>query len=275
MFCHNPAQTLHDTLTCRFRGVTQKSMGRIASTIVVALAVVLGLTGFVLVAARLLEQSESAIAEAQFDFVLARADEAVERSLQLGLPLTELEQTVPVLERILLRASAVEAADVFSVTGTTLFSTDRGAVGEPIPRHWHAAIEESHGESWTATGPSRLTIGRAISNDFGQVEGWAAIIIDRDAVAPPLSLFGRMLRASAGVIALVAALAAVLVAFDRLGLSRGRAGLEDAVLEADPDRIATRAPFSVLTLRAVERARRTDALLAEAKLKMQALDAEV
>jgi len=250
-------------------------MGRIASTIVVALVAVLGLTGFVVVSARLLERSESAIAEAQFDFVLARADEGVERSLQLGLPLTELEQTIPLLERILLRAPAVEAADVFSVTGTTLFSTDRGAVGEPIPDRWRVAIEEARGETWTAETTNLLTIGRAITNDFGGVEGWAAIIIDRNAVTPPLSLLGRMLRASAGVIVLVAAIAAMLVAFDRLGLSRRNPVLAEAVLEADPGRIVTRDPFSRLTLSAVQRARDTDQRLAEAKLKMQALDAEV
>lgn len=250
-------------------------MGRMATTIVVALTVVLGLTGFVLVAARVLERSESAIAEAQFDFVLGRASEAVERSLQLGLPLTELEQTVPVLERILVRASAVEAADVFSEAGVTLFSTDRGAVGEPIPPAWHRAIEEAHDKSFTATDASRLTIGHAISNDFGQVEGWAAIIIDRSAVAPPLSLFGRMLRASAVVIALFGIVAAVLVAFDRLGLSRRQNSLEDAILETDPDMVTAAGPFATLTARAVGRARQTDAVLAEAKREMHALDAEV
>ena len=237
--------------------------------------VLLGLAGFVLMGARVLERAESEIAAAQFDFVLSRASEAVERSLQLGLPLTELEQTVPVLERILLRASAVEAADVFSVTGTTVFSTDRGAVGEPVPEPWHLAIAESHDGSWVAQDASRVTLGHAIRNDFGQVEGWAAIIIDRDAVTPPLSLLGVLLRVSAGVVVACALIAGIVVAFDPLGLSRRRRQLEGAISAADADRITARDPFSRLNARAVWQAVRTAEALGVAKTEMQKLDAEV
>ncbi len=275
MFCHIVKQSRHDTLTCLRRGVTQMSMGRIASSIIVTLMTVLGLTGFVLIGARVLERAESEIAAAQFDFVLARASEAVERSMQLGLPLTEIEQTVPVLERILLRAAAVEAADVFSVAGNTVFSTDRGAVGEPVPRPWHAAIAEAHDNTWIAEDSSRLTIGRAISNDFGQVEGWAAIIIDRDAITPPLSLFGRMLRASAGLIALCGLFAAIFVALDVLGLSRRRKRLEGAIAAGEAEAVTATDAFSRLNARAIWRTRHTAATLAAATTEMHKLDAEV
>lgn len=237
--------------------------------------VLLGLAGFVLMGARVLERAESEIAAAQFDFVLSRASEAVERSLQLGLPLTELEQTVPVLERILLRASAVEAADVFSVAGTTIFSTDRGAVGEPVPDPWHAAIAESHDGSWIAQDTSRITLGHAIRNDFGQVEGWAAIIIDRDAVTPPLSLFGRLLRVSAGIVVVCAVFAGVLAALDPMGLSRRRRNLEAAISAGDAGAVVADDPFDRLNARAVWRAGRTQEALAAAATEMHKLDAEV
>lgn len=251
------------------------SMGRITSAIIVTLMTVLGLTGFVLIGARVLERAESDIAASQFDFVLARASEAVERSMQLGLPLTEIEQTVPVLERILLRAAAVEAADVFSVAGNTVFSTDRGAVGEPVPEPWHTAIAEARDNTWTSQNASRITIGRAISNDFGQVEGWAAIIIDRNAITPPLSLFGRMLRATAGMIALCGLVAAIVVGLDVLGLSRRRKRLEAAIAAGDPDMIVASDVFSRLNARAVWRVQQTAAKLDAAKTEMHKLDAEV
>lgn len=250
-------------------------MGRLATTVLVVVATLLGLVGFVLVSARILERTESEIAQAQFNYVLARADEAVERSLQLGLPLTELEQTVPVLERILLRAPAVEAADVFSNAGITIFSTDRGAVGEPIPEPWRVAIREAHGEAWSAQDSQRLTLSREISNDFGRPAGWAAITIDRNAMTPPLTLFGSALRVGAGAIVLAALVAGLLVGFDRIGLSRRRTDLENAIEEADARLITVPDAFGVLTGRAIARAAETDKLLETARGKMQALDAEV
>lgn len=250
-------------------------MGRFATTIWIVIATFFGLAGFLLVSARTLERTESAIAEAQFSYVLARADESVERSLQLGLPLTELEQTVPVLERILLRAPAVEAADVFSVDGTTLFSTDRGAVGEPIPEPWQVAIDEAHGETWSASDSQRLTLGRAISNDFGRVAGWAAITIDRRALTPPLSVFASALRAGAGAIAIAALLAGLVAVVDWLGLSRRRRDMEAAIAEVDADRMGEGDAFSRITAGAIARAGETERLLETAKGRMQALDAEV
>lgn len=254
-------------------------MGRILSAIFIAVTVFAGLVGFVLVGARTLERYNGALTEAQYDFVLARANEAIERSLQIGLPLTEIEQTLPILEFAVSRAPGVLAADVFSPAGVTIFSTDRGAVGEPVPPEWLHAIEEQPGagdSGWRAADLDQVTIGQPILNDFSVVAGWSALIVERAAVATPLSLAPLLLRSAVPVFLIAALVAAALGALDRIGLSLRHRRLEAAIIANDPEALdAGAGKFEATVRRAVAATRAADAALLKAKAKMQALDAKV
>lgn len=250
-------------------------MGRTLSAFFVAISVFAGLVGFVLVGARTLERYANLVSEAQYDFVLSRANEAVERSLQIGLPLSEIEQTLPILEFAVARAPGVLAADVFSPLGVTLFSTDRGAMGEPVPDDWLRAIEDRRDEGWRAAESDQVTIGRPILNDFSQVAGWSALIVERGAVSTPLSLAPLLLRSAIPVVIIAALIAAAIAALDRLGLSLRHRRLEGVIEAGDPAAHTVVAPFDEAVWRALARSREADRDVLEARARMQALDAEV
>lgn len=163
-------------------------MGPVAVALVVFLTVVTGATSYGLIASRSIERAEAQLAESRFDFLLSRTTEALERNLALGLPLQELERAPPLLEQVLARAPAVLAVDVLSAEGTTIYSTDRGAVGEQVPDDWLRAVAERRDDRWRAETPGNVTMGRPIRNDFDQVVGWAVVIVDRSALPAPFSL---------------------------------------------------------------------------------------
>ncbi|MEM0908455.1 MAG: hypothetical protein AAGJ94_13890 [Pseudomonadota bacterium] len=252
-------------------------MGQLGRAFFFALAVAIGLGGFVLTGARMLERSNTAVAEAQYDYVLARAEGAMERGLQLGLPLRELEQALPVLERTINAAPQVLAADVFSPSGVTLFSTDRGAMGEPVPPPWLVAIDERRGETWQEVGRHQVTMGRAVVNDFGLVEGWAALIVDRDALTTPFSLALPILRDGLLIIFAAALGAALIGAVDSVGVKR-RTRDAIAILTEEPttkDHSSHGDPFIDAVEAAAAATRATHHQLSAATSKMQTLDAEV
>lgn len=141
----------------------------------IAMAALLALA---VVTARILEQADAALAEAELDFIVAEAEQAIERNLQLGLPLTELQQVDALIERVRAASPEIVAVDVFSPQDVTLFSTDRGAVGEPVPAAWVAARLGSRDfRRWRAQEADTVTFGAPLVGDFGQVEGWLAVIV--------------------------------------------------------------------------------------------------
>lgn len=148
--------------------------------------------------ARVLERGEVSLGNAQIGFVLADLDRTIERNLSLGLPLSELQPIERILEQTVANNGELLAIEVLSPAGTALYSTDRGAVGEPIPPAWEQAIEERlPGRPWRVDHLGTVVIGTSIDNDFGKTAGWITLILD-DSVQPPAGhlLPGIMARAA-------------------------------------------------------------------------------
>ncbi|RAI03898.1 hypothetical protein DLJ53_05355 [Acuticoccus sediminis] len=160
---------------------------------------IVALFGFIVMSARVIERSDASLGAAGLEFLLSRVAQTVELNLQLGLPLAELQQVDTILESAVASTPDVLAADVISQSGVTLFSTDRGAVGEPVPRAWAVAMEDARG-GWRAREQETVTFGEPLTNDFGQFEGWIAIIVDATALAPPLSRSPAMIVAAAPIV---------------------------------------------------------------------------
>ena len=142
-------------------------MGRTSGLFLCALVPVLAIVAFVILAARVVERSDAALGTAGLEFLLSGIDRTVELNLQLGLPLTELQQIDTILENAVAATPDVLAADVITQAGVTLFSTDRGAVGEPIPAAWADAIAGSRG-AWRALERQTVTFGEPIRLEPGE-----------------------------------------------------------------------------------------------------------
>lgn len=177
-------------------------MGRASALILCAVVPIVAIVCVLLVAARAVERSDRTLSLAGFQFLLAGINRTVELNLRLGLPLTDLQQADTILENAVGAAPDVLAADIIGPTGITLFSTDRGAVGEPVPAAWAEAMRTGR-DTWQARERETVTLGQAVVNDFDQEEGWVAIIVDAHRTAPPLSrtpaLFARAVPILAAV----------------------------------------------------------------------------
>ncbi|MDQ0317546.1 hypothetical protein [Amorphus orientalis] len=207
-----------------------------------------GLLGLVLMFAgltRTLERGENNVTEARLHFILADLDGTIERNLGLGLPLSELQPIERVLERTVSANESILAIEVFSPTGVALYSTDRGAVGERIPEAWRTAINER-----ASSGPFRvidrntLVMGTSVENDFGQVAGWVALILEDSVLAQPGGRLPDVLRRTWPYII------GGLVFFVGFGLAVGaavRAHIHKIVVsvEAESEEPATRSALSL------------------------------
>jgi hypothetical protein len=60
-------------------------------------------------------------------------------------------------------------------TGRSLFSTDRGTVGEEAPTTWSTAIQMTGGQRWTVVEREAIVIGVPIVNDFERTVGYVAL----------------------------------------------------------------------------------------------------
>lgn len=196
------------------------SVSRPFSTILLT-AAALALILLVTAMTRVLERGEADLVNAQIGFVLADLDQTIERNLSLGLPLSELQPIERILEQTVANNSELLAVEVLSPTGTALYSTDRGAVGESIPPAWQRAINDrSPGRPWRVDHLETVVIGTSIENDFGQTAGWITLILD-DSVQPPAGhlLPGILLRAGPSLLAGLA-LALLLAIAMGTGLAR-------------------------------------------------------
>ncbi|MEM8551735.1 MAG: hypothetical protein AAGF45_05095 [Pseudomonadota bacterium] len=246
-------------------------MGSIAVSLAVFLTIAMGATSYGLIAARTLERAQAQLAESRYDFLLSRTVEALERNLALGLPLAELDKAPPLLEQILARAPSVLAADVLNSEGVTIFSTDRGSVGEPVPDAWLSAIDEQRGDVWRTQTPTSVTVGRALKNDFGQIAGWAAIILDRRELPAPLSLGREVLSKT-----LLPSIAFALVGALCAGLAHRSLTARDwTVLGAHKVGGQPADSLDEANLAAKNAAEHARAVIADAQKRMERLDARV
>lgn len=134
------------------------------------------LAGVLLIASLLLNirnQEEQAIQRARLSLTLAGLQETIEGDLALGLDLPDHRAIQPKLEKALAADRQLHAIDVVDRAGVALFSTDRGAIGEPLhPRVARAAEAAALSKrAWTALVGTEAVTGLPLHNAFGEVVG--------------------------------------------------------------------------------------------------------
>lgn len=250
-------------------------MRRTSGAILLSTITMAALLAVAMMAARIAEQGEAALAEAELDFILRDAEQTIERNLQLGLPLAELQQVDALIERVRQSSPEIVAVDVFSRADVTLFSTDRGAVGEPVPESWVEAREEMRQQGrFRADESDVVALGSPLTNDFGQTEGWIALIVQRDALAAPLSRMPSFLLTSLPFVAFGGLLAAVAGAVLLPRADRRLAKVQEA-LETREATAGDGDPLGRAVDDAILRTRAAEAAIAAADERMMRLDAEV
>ncbi len=105
---------------------------------------------------------------ARVAFVMENLRSGLETNLAIGLRLEELAIAQDMIERQRVADPTIVSIDILGADGRTLFSTDRGVIGELAPPGWQAAIAQAarSGSGEGAGGPSGDAAG-------GRAENWA------------------------------------------------------------------------------------------------------
>lgn len=160
----------------------------------------------------LLDRAYGRLVESRFLFVSNSLKSALEVNAGLGFPLHEVRQAQELIEREKAEDRQILAVEVLDQQGRSLFSTDRGTIGEDPPAAWQEALQAAGGRQWRSVDRDANIIGVPITNDFDQTIGYVALsysasYFDRqfDAVAEKLLWSGLAVLALSvpGIVVLV------------------------------------------------------------------------
>ncbi|MCK0197335.1 hypothetical protein MWN34_10465 [Ancylobacter sp. 6x-1] len=98
---------------------------------------------------------------------------AAETNLSFGVPLEQISTMQALIEREKISNPQILAIDIFYPEGRAVFSTDRGALGEPVPASWVEALQ--HHSPWRLDEHGEIIFGTSIENDIGETGGGIAI----------------------------------------------------------------------------------------------------
>lgn len=163
------------------------------------LLVVLGVAWIAASLGALRDEESNALQQQRLTLTLFDLKEAIEADLALGFDLVDNPSLQARLDRALERDTELRAIDVASLAGHTLFSTDRGSVGEPLaPEVLAASRVPAHARRvWTTQVAGEPVIGIALQGPFGETAGLITSAYHRETtVAPGYRSTGVALLAS-------------------------------------------------------------------------------
>ncbi len=110
----------------------------------------------------------------RYRFVLFDLRERLESNLNLGFDLADNPSTQTLLDELLSRDSSFQVIEVFDRDGLSIFSTDRGSVGEKVPERWQRARARQP-DGWMVQGELETVVGIPIRNAFDETAGYLAL----------------------------------------------------------------------------------------------------
>lgn len=131
--------------------------------------------------------------EARLEIALQGLRERLETNLSLGFELADSEHAQAMLEDLLTADPSLLSAEVFDSSAVSLFNTDRGAIGEPVPANWLSAsslnanspyrtretsAKGAPSDHWIWSVNSEedaFTLGLPIRGPFGEIAGQVSI----------------------------------------------------------------------------------------------------
>ena len=136
------------------------------------LIVLMGLTLFTFTR---LEQAEtdSSLRE-RYRVILFDLRENLQTNISLGFELADNPTAQARLEELLTRDASFQVIEIYDNEDVSLFSTDRGSVGEKIQDAWRSArVRNPNG--WTVQKERETVVGIPIRNAFDEIAGYLAL----------------------------------------------------------------------------------------------------
>ncbi|KJV10730.1 hypothetical protein VZ95_03020, partial [Elstera litoralis] len=223
----------------------------------------------------LVDKTYDRLAETRFLFVSQSLKTALELNIGLGFPLAELRVSQELIEREKADDDQILAIEVLDDSGRSLFSTDRGTVGEEAPADWSQAIQVMGGQRWTVIERDAIVIGVPIVNDFEKTVGYVALQYAKtyfdqriDAFTESLTLWGIGIFAVLALVLLVSTMG-----FTAASAARPRALL--AIFSGEAPPALNGDPLTHLAVAAQEKIESAAAYLDSRAKDLQRLDDEL
>lgn len=113
--------------------------------------------------------------QAQLEVALQQLRDRLEVNLALGFDLGDSVNAQALLEELLAADASLLSVEVFDETAISLFSTDRGLIGEKVPTVWARAAQGAELEAWRVRADDAFTLGLPVRGSFGEVTGQISI----------------------------------------------------------------------------------------------------
>lgn len=133
----------------------------------------LALLGMLLLSAQRTQALQ--LRQAQLEVALQQLRDRLEVNLALGFELGDNANAQALLEDLLAADASLLSIEVFDATAISLFSTDRGLIGEQVPGVWTRAAQTSQQQAWRVRGDDAFTMGLPVRGSFGEVTGQISI----------------------------------------------------------------------------------------------------
>ena len=91
---------------------------------------------------------------------------SAESRLAIGLAADELGGLQSLIEREKAAVPEILSVDLYDVSGTLLYSTDRSSIGLKVPSAWLERLAVA--QAWRLDGPSERTVGLRADNNIGE-----------------------------------------------------------------------------------------------------------
>ena len=116
------------------------------------------------------------IERARVSHLLGNLRSTTEANLSIGLALDQVSSLQTRIEREKAGDPSILAIDIFNLSGRSIYSTDRGAVGEAVPDTWSKPAGAD--EIWSLTSRGETVFGTRFDNDLGPAGGISISVSD-------------------------------------------------------------------------------------------------
>ena len=144
-------------------------------TIVLVVAVMAGIGSAAAITYHAGTRINAALEQARVSHLLGSLHTTVETNLSIGLGLDQLSTMQPQIERERAADPSVLAIDVFAADGRPLYSTDSGALDEPVPDAWTAQLATAG--LWRLVQRDETVFGLRFENNIGETAGALAVTV--------------------------------------------------------------------------------------------------
>jgi len=120
----------------------------------------------------------------QSRFVVVGLDikHAIEGSVNLGIPLSQTENTQEILNRVKAGDAQILSVEVFEIAGAKgnrIFGTNAAGIGQEVPDDWVKSAERTDSSNWQFDEDEAFGVGIALINNFNKSIGGVVLRYSR------------------------------------------------------------------------------------------------